>query len=651
LTKVTAVYLVLFALLALAGRLFTTLKDGRPVPSAPWREGKDFLVWAVAASLTLFLLWPAMWVRPGFALGELARGALWGVAIPHGAPGTAGDVPVQFFWGKVVSDPGPVYYPLSVLYRLSPIVFFFFPVSIVAALVGRKRGVWARSKVLVFWLGVAYIFFYVAMISLSAKKLESYVLPIFPMLDTLAAVGLCASLRWLAQVWKRGREGSPQRAIFPALYAAAVAGIILTSVVWLRLVPHYSAYFNPLLGGVKTASRLLAFGGGEGLDAAAGYLNRKEGAADLVVSTPYDRAVFRYYFDGTAQPPSRKHWTGSWLLSDYVIWYLSYARRDLPSPEAVALLESLEPEYVARINGIEYARVYEVPPFITGNVPPTSHPASVNLGDEVTLLGYDLESDQVESGGEIGLTLYWQGRQPLSTDYSVYLRLVNGVYDVWGQQDGGPLQGMMPTSRWDQEMVIADTRRLQVLPGTPPGAYQVAVGMYDPATMQHLEPVDQAQELLLGPVEVGRGQAGGPPAPQYPHEANLDDQIRLLGYDLAGLPESGGSLHLTLFWEALSTPQEDYTVFVHLVGQDGRIWGQRDSQPVSGFHPTSAWTEGEVVRDQVHVTISESAPSGEYTLTVGMYRSGGGERLPVLDSKGQIAGDSAVVGSILLEAP
>jgi hypothetical protein len=648
LTKVTAVYLVLFTLLVLAGRLLTALKDGRTVPSGLWRGGKDFLVWAVAASLTLFLLWPAMWVRPGFALGELTRGVLWGVATPHGAPGTAGDVPVQFFSGKVVSDPGLGYYPLSVLYRLSPIVFLFFPVSIGAALVGWKRGVWAKSKVLGFWLGVAYIFFYVVMISLSAKKLESYVLPIFPMLDTLAAVGLFASLCWLARAWMRGREGSPQRTVFPALYVAALASIILISVVWLRLVPHYAAYFNPLLGGAKTASRLLAFGGGEGLDATAGYLNQKVGAKDLVVSTPYDKAVFRYYFQGTAQPAGRKHWSGSWLLSDYVIWYLSYARRDLPSAEVVDLLESLEPEYVARINGVDYARVYKVPPLVSEGIPSISHPASVNLGGEVTFLGYDLETMQVESGGEIRITLYWQGRQPLDTDYSTYLRLVNGVYDVWGQQDGPPLQGMMPTSRWDEGMVITDEHRLQVLPGTPPGTYQIAFGMYDPATMQHLESEGQAQELLLGPVEILRGLAGGLPAPQRAREANLDNQIRLLGYDLEHYLEPGGSLHLALYWEALSAPHEDYTVFVHLVGEDGIIWGQKDSQPVSGFHPTSAWIEGEFVRDQYHLTISETAPAGEYTLSAGMYRPDSGERLTLLDEQGKMVGDSIALTTIRL---
>jgi hypothetical protein len=89
-------------------------------------------------------------------------------------------------------------------------------------------------------------------------------------------------------------------------------------------------------------------------------------------------------------------------------------------------------------------------------------------------------------------------------------------------------------------------------------------------------------------------------------------------------------------------------VFVHLVGEDGLIVGQQDSQPVSGFHPTSEWTGGEFVRDQYHVTISEAAPPGEYSLSVGMYRAGTGDRLPFLDEHGDALGDSLPLTSIQL---
>jgi hypothetical protein len=199
---------------------------------------------------------------------------------------------------------------------------------------------------------------------------------------------------------------------------------------------------------------------------------------------------------------------------------------------------------------------------------------------------------------------------------------------------------------WEEGMVIADARRLPILPGTPPGIYQIEIGMYDPGDMVHLEPVDGEEGLLLGPVEVVRNSGAIPPSPQYNVEANLGDRVRLLGYALEGEPEPGQTLHLTLFWEALRAMTEDYTVFVHLLGQDGVLWGQRDSQPVTGFYPTSLWTEAEFVRDQYDLTVSEEAPPGAYTLKVGMYKAETGERLPVEGSDGQVLGDSVTLGPL-----
>ena len=399
------------------------------------------------------------------------------------------------------------------------------------------------------------------------------------------------------------------------------------------------------------ASRLFVFGGGEGLDLAAQYLNQKQGAEGFTVSAAYPNHVFRHHFEWTTWPLRRDNWNGLWLLSDYVISYFSYAQRDIPSSEVVEALESFEPEFVAPINGLEYARVYKVPPLILDEAPAITHPAEVNLGDKVTFLGYDLETTPAEAGSELGVTLYWQRTEPLETDYSVYLRLINGVYDVWGAQDGGPLWDAMPTSLWEEGMVVADERRIPILPGTPPGEYQIEMGMYDPMTMVHLEPVDMAGNLLLGPVKVVRGEGNLPPSPQVAQEANFGNKVRLIGFDLEGESEPGASLQLTLFWESLAPMDEDYTVFVHLSSEDGQIWGQRDSQPVTGFYPTSLWTSGEFVRDQVDLPISGEAPPGKYSLKAGIYHSGTGQRLPVLSSAGKIMGDSVILSQVELKGP
>ena len=119
-------------------------------------------------------------------------------------------------------------------------------------------------------------------------------------------------------------------------------------------------------------------------------------------------------------------------------------------------------------------------------------------------------------------------------------------------------------------------------------------------------------------------------------EANLGDRIRFLGYNIEGSLRPGDNLHLTLFWQALSKMDRDYTVFTHLVDGEGRIWGQKDSPPVYGFYPTSWWEEGEIVCDQYNLVISPDAPLGEYWIEVGMYLPQTGERLAVRGEEGPL---------------
>jgi len=123
---------------------------------------------------------------------------------------------------------------------------------------------------------------------------------------------------------------------------------------------------------------------------------------------------------------------------------------------------------------------------------------------------------------------------------------------------------------------------------------------------------------------------------EQPLEVNLGDGVRLLGYSIEGNLRLRGDLRLTLFWQALSRMDHDYTVFTHLVDGEGQIWGQKDNPPVDGFYPTSQWEEGDIMRDQYNLVISPDAPPGEYWIEVGMYLPETGERLEVHGKEGPL---------------
>jgi hypothetical protein len=215
-------------------------------------------------------------------------------------------------------------------------------------------------------------------------------------------------------------------------------------------------------------------------------------------------------------------------------------------------------------------------------------------------------------------------------DYRIYLKLINGVYHVWGEQDARPFWDGSPTDEWEVDQVIFDPREIPVLSGTPPGSYQLAVSLYDPYQDQALE-LDSGGELLLEPIEIPRRESPALTSLdiKHPQEATLDDKVRLLGYNIESGFRPGDGIHLTLFWQCLEGMEQDYTVFTHLIDEQQNIWGQKDNQPVDGFYPTSQWEVGEIVRDQYDILILPETPSGKYPIEVGMYLAETGERLSV----------------------
>jgi hypothetical protein len=110
--------------------------------------------------------------------------------------------------------------------------------------------------------------------------------------------------------------------------------------------------------------------------------------------------------------------------------------------------------------------------------------------------------------------------------------------------------------------------------------------------------------------------------------------VELLGYDLAPNElRSGEAMHLTLYWRALNEMEVSYTVFVHMINKEDRIWGQRDSVPGNGTLPTTGWVKGEIIDDEYEFTVRPDAPPGEYLIEVGMYEAQTSRRLPVLGSQ------------------
>ena len=136
--------------------------------------------------------------------------------------------------------------------------------------------------------------------------------------------------------------------------------------------------------------------------------------------------------------------------------------------------------------------------------PQVSIEAVANFGDQIRLIGYDVE----QTGTFLNLTLYWQAVRRMDRDYKIFVHL-SSLDDgaIVAQHDGMPRDWTYLTSWWDRNEIVTDTITLDTS-GLSPGHYEVAVGIYNPDTLERLPVVDQAgtslpeQKLVLPAITV-----------------------------------------------------------------------------------------------------------------------------------------------------
>jgi 4-amino-4-deoxy-L-arabinose transferase-like glycosyltransferase len=119
-------------------------------------------------------------------------------------------------------------------------------------------------------------------------------------------------------------------------------------------------------------------------------------------------------------------------------------------------------------------------------------------GGAITLDGYR-HPDAVAPGERLPLALYWRANQAPAADYTVFVHLLDASGAKLAQRDLPPLDGSRPTSSWKAGELLRDDQDLPIPADTPPGTYQLVVGMYDATT---LPPINDTGPIAIGTVEV-----------------------------------------------------------------------------------------------------------------------------------------------------
>ncbi len=497
LTKSPSVLLLpMIGLIALVGIVPLQRLSSLPANLAPWfgmmrQLFVALLVWIVSACLTCFILWPALWVDlPGTVMSVVSE-----VIDNGGKPHETGN----FLLGQPVEAPGLWFYPLVVLLRMTPW-------AMIGLLVASGLGIavmWSRIRSCqhVAETGQAliilsiFIFLFTTAVSILPKKMDRYILSIFPLLNIMAAWGWIGILdrvkgRWRLPIVQRLHGVMLQRLVWLVVIAGLTANLA-----W--YYPYALAYYNPLLGGGPVAAHTIPVGWGEGLDQVADFLTTETGSCEPLVAAWH----WQLLLDTICMPLTQLDQAIKSPDVDYAVMYIDQLQRG-GEPETTAALRQMIPIHTVHIHGIDYAYIYQIPP-------PVEHVLTADFGSAIHLRGYTLHTEAVDDHGTLALTLQWQARGVIDREYMLFIHVLSADGQIVQRVDVPPGGPDAPTSQWKLYRFITWVHTVPIPASIPSGTYWIALGVYDPQDFSRLPvhrspppsaPDDGPNALMIGPV-------------------------------------------------------------------------------------------------------------------------------------------------------
>lgn len=390
-----------------------------------------------------------------------------------------------FFAGQIYQENGnPLFYPAVFVWRAAPATLIGLLLAAAILLVPRTREALTSIEFRTVLALAASAIAYGALLTISPKKFDRYLIPAFAPLTIVAAWGWVGSMRAVASVARPARR---RRWGAPALIVA-----VLAMQVWALApsYPYYLSYYNPLLGGpARAAETMMMIGWGEGFDQVAAYLNALSDAAETTVLAGPWSTPFAYFYDGTSLTAAYVRGRGGsgadgtvrggdpllqWSMADYRVVYVSEEQRGMIPGPLRLYFAARRPVMRVTMQGLEYARLYD----IRGEPLPEAYLSAgmvaTDWGGVLRLVAYGLPAHSVEPGASLPLTFYVQAldRTALGTDR---LRLRVQVID----QDGVAMAEAHTKVLEDrQDRVVWPVRAAIPLPrDVEPGRYRLEIAV------------------------------------------------------------------------------------------------------------------------------------------------------------------------------
>jgi 4-amino-4-deoxy-L-arabinose transferase-like glycosyltransferase len=113
------------------------------------------------------------------------------------------------------------------------------------------------------------------------------------------------------------------------------------------------------------------------------------------------------------------------------------------------------------------------------------NPVRFNFGDKIALLGYSFDRRAAPPGETLTLTLHWEALAEMDENYAAFVQ-VKDETEIWARRDAWPQDGDAPTAAWEVSRRVIDLHPLTLDPNTPPGVYDVEIGLYLSGTPKRL---------------------------------------------------------------------------------------------------------------------------------------------------------------------
>ncbi len=267
-----------------------------------------------------------------------------------------------------------------------------------------------------------------------------------------------------------------------------------------------------------------------------------------------------------------------------------------------------------------------------------------------TLLGFAVSPDSAVPGQRFDVTLIWQVLGDIEKNYNLFVQLVDHHGERVAGRDTHPGLGNYPTSQWQPGEIIKDTVPLYI-PDDAAGPQGLSLNTgFRGQEGGRLRTADGRDTITLTDVRLAGSEIIEPVG--EPVQYFLGDNVELIGIES---PQSeahrGEEIAFALTWQATGDLETDYTVFVHLVDEQGNLIATFDRPPLAGGYPTHLWQTGDTVVDSHIIRLPEELPAGKYDLQIGWYRFDDLSRLPVVDNQGRAVSKSSIPIAKLEVAP